>query len=130
VSSATLGNNVMVSLDWAKLIGPLPAPPPFCSAAITRDGTVYVSGSQAVALSPSGKPALVPGGPGVEVRHILTTVDAVIRACGGKGARDITMVRVSCYNSNPVWPHHSQLDTRSARPPHPWGHPSPSRVPR
>jgi hypothetical protein len=77
VSSATLGDNVMVSLDWAKLIGPLPAPPPFCSAAVTADGTVYVSGSQAVALSPSGKPALVPGGPGPEVRHILTTtIDA------------------------------------------------------
>jgi enamine deaminase RidA (YjgF/YER057c/UK114 family) len=94
VSSTTLGDNVMVSLDWAKLIGPLPAPPPFCSAAVTADGTIYVSGSQAVALSPSGKPALVPGGPGPEVRHILTTIDAVIRACGGTGAQDITMVSV------------------------------------
>lgn len=45
VFSQRSGGNLLVSLDWDRIFGKLPFKIPFCSAVVTEDGTIYVSGS-------------------------------------------------------------------------------------
>ena len=42
--SGAMFRRVHVTLDWKSLLG-IPFPLPFCSAVITDDGTIYVSGA-------------------------------------------------------------------------------------
>ena len=90
------GGNLLVSLDWDKVFGILPFKIPFCSATITEDGTIYVSGS--IGLTPpkddSSPPSIVDGGPKAEMVRTMEIVEAILKACGA-GVENITMVH--CY---------------------------------
>ena len=77
------------------MFGTLPFKIPFCSAVLTEDGTIYVSGSIGLAPPASGgPPSIVPGGPKPELLRTMQIVEACLKACGAD-VQDITMAH--CY---------------------------------
>ena len=95
VSTQSCGSNTLVTLDWSKVFGTLPFKIPFCSAVLTEDGTIYVSGSIGLAPpSSGGPPSIVPGGPKPEMLRTMQIVEACLKACGAD-VQDITMAH--CY---------------------------------
>eukprot|EP00933_Yihiella_yeosuensis_P028981 TRINITY_DN22729_c0_g1_i1.p1 TRINITY_DN22729_c0_g1~~TRINITY_DN22729_c0_g1_i1.p1 ORF type:complete len:206 (+),score=46.41 TRINITY_DN22729_c0_g1_i1:31-618(+) len=91
VSSEVSGGNTHVTLDWEAILGNLPFKLPFCSAVITPNGTVYVSGAVGAERGPDGKPRIVDGGPEAEALKTMEVIDACLRACGAS-AEHVTMV--------------------------------------
>mmetsp|Transcript_40561 Transcript_40561/g.73308 ORF Transcript_40561/g.73308 Transcript_40561/m.73308 type:complete len:192 (-) Transcript_40561:24-599(-) len=87
--------NVHVTLDSEALLGVPDLP--FCSAVVSPDGTIYVSGVVAAQKGTDGKPAIVPGGPEDEVIKILEIIDATLRACGAT-KDNVTMVHAFLVN--------------------------------
>lgn len=96
VSTVQSGGNTLVSLDWDQIFGSLPFKIPFCSAVLTSDGTIYVSGTIGLAPpKPGAKPSIISGGPKAEMIRTMEIIEACIKACGAQGVENITMAH--CY---------------------------------
>ena len=96
VSFERSGGNTLVTLDWTKVFGTLPFKVPFCSAVLTDDGTIYVSGTIGLAppASDGGPPSIVAGGPKAEMIRTMEIAEAFLKACGAS-VENITMAH--CY---------------------------------
>ena len=84
------GGKIHVTLDFKTLLG-IPVALPFCSAVVTAEGTIYVSGSVGAQRGQDGLPVIVPGGPEKEAIQTLRIIEASLMACGA-GLEHITMV--------------------------------------
>jgi len=56
----TPSGKIHVTLDFKTLLG-IPVALPFCSAVVTAEGTIYVSGSVGAQRGQDGLPVIVPG---------------------------------------------------------------------
>ncbi len=103
VKSEKSGSSIFVTLDWTKIFGKLPFKIPFCSACISPDGSIAISGTIGL-QPPTGEkelraPAIVEGGPKAEAFRTMELIEACLKACGA-GVEHITMVHIYQVNYN------------------------------
>ena len=97
VSTQRSGGNLHVTLNWNKVFGAIPYKKmPFCSAVMTDDGTIYVSGAigTAAPLDANSRPKIVAGGPKAKMIRVMEIIEACLQACGAS-IESITMAH--CY---------------------------------